>query len=65
MLLYKLRQTWNEMFLETKLHMIDMEANKIDSAWPIIASSADHPNASIYTDHKSETSKVSVKIWAL
>lgn len=50
------------MFSETKLRMIDEEANKLDSAWPIIANSTGNPYASVCNGQISKTSKVNVTI---
>lgn len=36
--LYKLRQTWNDIFPERKLYALDLKVNQIDPAWPITAS---------------------------
>lgn len=36
--LYKLRQTWNEVFSNRILFEIDVSVKKIDPAWPITAS---------------------------
>ena len=35
--MYKLRQTWNEIFPRSKLYALDVQVHKIDPAWPITA----------------------------
>lgn len=41
--LYKLRQTWNEVFSNRILYEIDVKIKRIDPAWPITASTASAP----------------------
>jgi hypothetical protein len=35
--MFKLRQTWNEVFPPKKLYAVDVRVNSIDPAWPITA----------------------------
>lgn len=35
--LYKLRQTWNDLFPSHKLYALDVKVKRIDPAWPITA----------------------------
>jgi hypothetical protein len=35
--MYKLRQTWNDIFSQEKLYEIDTRTKKLDPAWPITA----------------------------
>lgn len=41
--LYKLRQTWNEVFPNPVLYQIDVSVKRIDPAWPV---TANNPNSS-------------------
>src|SRR5699024_4969834 len=34
-LLYKLRQTWNEVFLPDVMYQLDLTVKKIDQGWPV------------------------------
>uniref|UniRef100_T1J1R3 CID domain-containing protein n=1 Tax=Strigamia maritima TaxID=126957 RepID=T1J1R3_STRMM len=47
--LYKLRQTWAEVFPNKKLYAIDMRVHQMDPAWPISAPTA---NQSIHVNPK-------------
>ncbi|XP_030745668.1 uncharacterized protein LOC115874602 isoform X2 [Sitophilus oryzae] len=38
--MFKLRQTWNDVFPQTKLYAIDVQINMIDPAWPVTAQPA-------------------------
>jgi hypothetical protein len=46
--MFKLRQTWNEVFPPKKLFALDARVNAIDPAWPITAS----PPSSIHVNPK-------------
>lgn len=35
--MFKLRQTWNEVFPPKKLYAVDVRVSSIDPAWPITA----------------------------
>ncbi|XP_057662114.1 pre-mRNA cleavage complex 2 protein Pcf11 isoform X5 [Diorhabda carinulata] len=35
--MFKLRQTWNEVFPQMKLYAIDVQINQLDPAWPVTA----------------------------
>lgn len=35
--MFKLRETWHEVFPSTKLYQLDVKVNLIDPAWPIQA----------------------------
>lgn len=35
--MFALRETWNDVFLPTKLYTLDMKVNQIDPNWPIMA----------------------------
>jgi pre-mRNA cleavage complex 2 protein Pcf11 len=35
--MFKLRQTWNDLFPPEKLFTLDVQVNHIDPAWPITA----------------------------
>ncbi|KAF7266810.1 hypothetical protein GWI33_019914 [Rhynchophorus ferrugineus] len=46
--MFKLRQTWNEVFPPLKLYAIDVQINTIDPAWPVTA----QPTNSIHLNPK-------------
>lgn len=35
--MFALRETWNDVFLQTKLYALDVKVNQIDQNWPIVA----------------------------
>lgn len=35
--MFKLRQTWNDVFPQMKLYAIDVQIHQIDPAWPVTA----------------------------
>lgn len=35
--MFKLRQTWNDVFPQKKLYAIDVQINLLDPAWPVTA----------------------------
>lgn len=35
--MFKLRQTWNELFPSQRLYVLDYKVNQVDPAWPITA----------------------------
>jgi pre-mRNA cleavage complex 2 protein Pcf11 len=42
--MFKLRETWNEVFPATKLYQLDIKVNRIDPAWPIQNNANIHVN---------------------
>lgn len=42
--MWKLRQTWNDVFPSQKLLQLDLRVQSIDPAWPVTASSSIHVN---------------------
>ncbi|KAL3266670.1 hypothetical protein HHI36_010832 [Cryptolaemus montrouzieri] len=48
--MFKLRQTWNEVFSPKKLYAIDVQINSLDPAWPVTAPVP--PNSSIHLNPK-------------
>lgn len=45
--MWKLRQTWNEIFPPNKLSDLDVQVHSIDPAWPISSSSSSAQSKSI------------------
>jgi pre-mRNA cleavage complex 2 protein Pcf11 len=50
--LFKLRQTWSNIFPTRKLYAIDVRVNTIDPAWPITATAPESPVSSIHVNPK-------------
>ena len=51
--MFKLRQTWSEIFNSKKLYALDIRVNQIDPAWPITAPPQIDPTpASIHVNPK-------------
>lgn len=48
--MFKLRQTWNELFPQMKLYAIDVQISLLDPAWPVTAKPS--PNNSIHFNPK-------------
>ncbi|XP_011684445.1 PREDICTED: uncharacterized protein LOC105447883 isoform X2 [Wasmannia auropunctata] len=48
--MWKLRQTWNDVFPPKKLFSLDVRVNSIDPAWPVTAPSASIPSGSIHVN---------------
>ncbi|XP_036146540.1 uncharacterized protein LOC105828169 isoform X2 [Monomorium pharaonis] len=48
--MWKLRQTWNDVFPPKKLFSLDVRVQSIDPAWPITAPSASIPSGSIHVN---------------
>ncbi|KAL0115350.1 hypothetical protein PUN28_010706 [Cardiocondyla obscurior] len=48
--MWKLRQTWNDVFPPKKLFSLDVRVQSIDPAWPITASSTNIPSGSIHVN---------------
>lgn len=46
--MFKLRQTWNDVFPQMKLYAIDVQIHQIDPAWPVTA----QPSNSIHLNPK-------------
>ncbi|XP_066141095.1 polyadenylation and cleavage factor homolog 11-like isoform X2 [Euwallacea fornicatus] len=42
--MFKLRQTWNDVFPQMKLYAIDVQIHQIDPAWPVTAQPANNIN---------------------
>lgn len=41
--MFALRETWKDVFLPTKLYMIDVKVNQLDPNWPIVAKVTKNP----------------------
>lgn len=41
--MFALRETWKDVFLPTKLYMIDVKVNQLDPNWPIVAKAQKKP----------------------
>lgn len=48
--MFRLRQTWNDVFPQKKLYAIDVQINTLDPAWPVTA--APPPSNSIHFNPK-------------
>jgi len=48
--MWKLRQTWNDVFPPKKLFSLDVRVQSIDPAWPITAPSTSIPSGSIHVN---------------
>lgn len=57
--MFKLRQTWNEVFPQMKLYAIDVQINLLDPAWPVTAKPL--PSNSIHFNPKFLKTTVSKK----
>lgn len=50
--MFKLRQTWNELFPEKKLYALDLRVNQtLDPAWPITAKEPEEPTTPVASIH--------------
>lgn len=50
--MFALRQTWNDVFPQSKLYTLDVRVNQIDPHWPIVAqkiSPAIHVNPNFFS----------------
>jgi len=50
--MFKLRQTWNDLFPNKKLYTLDVRVNSIDPAWPITAPAPQTASTSIHVNPK-------------
>jgi len=50
--MFKLRQTWTELFPNKKLYTLDVRINHIDPAWPISAPAPQTATTSIHVNPK-------------
>ncbi|XP_061164591.1 pre-mRNA cleavage complex 2 protein Pcf11-like [Saccostrea echinata] len=50
--MYKVRQTWNEIFRNRKLYAIDVRVNHMDPAWPITAVAETDGKSNIFVNPK-------------
>lgn len=50
--MFKLRQTWSELFPNKKLYTLDVRVNHIDPAWPISAPPPQATPPSIHVNPK-------------
>jgi len=50
--MFKLRQTWNDLFPNKKLYTLDVRVNHIDPAWPISAPAPQTATTSIHVNPK-------------
>lgn len=58
--MFKLRQTWNDVFPQMKLYAIDVQISLLDPAWPVTAKPP--PNNSIHFNPKFLKNSVSTLI---
>lgn len=58
--MFKLRQTWNDVFPQKKLYAIDVQINLLDPAWPVTAKP---PSNSIHFNPKFLKTTVSYIIF--
>lgn len=59
--MFKVRQTWNDIFPNRKLYAIDVRVNVLDPAWPVTAQSPAEPG-SIHVNPRFIAQKA-VSIW--
>jgi len=50
--MFKLRQTWSELFPSKKLYTLDVRVNHLDPAWPISAPPPQTATTSIHVNPK-------------
>lgn len=48
--MFKLRQTWNDIFPNKKMYAIDVRVNLIDPAWPVTAVAPEQGQGSIHVN---------------
>lgn len=56
--MFKLRQTWNDVFPQMKLYAIDVQIHQIDPAWPVTA----QPTNSIHFNPRFLINSVSFSV---
>lgn len=58
--MFALRETWNDVFLQTKLYALDVKVNQIDPNWPIVAKLSKNPKIHV---NPNFLKKVSLTLW--